>query len=44
MKLKKIESDDDLDEIQDQDWTPIEVTTKKLRIENFRIADIGSYR
>ena len=39
-----LELDEDLDEGAGQDWTPIEVETRTLRMENFRVSDIGGYR
>ena len=35
---------DDLDDVAAQDWTNLDVKTRVLRIENFRLSDIGTYR
>ena len=42
--LSFLDSDEGLDEFEDPDWIPIEVKTRILRIENFRLSDVGSYR
>ena len=36
--------DGDLDEDANFDWTHLNVRTRVLRIENFSLSDIGSYR
>ena len=39
-----LETSEDIDEFEESEWIPLEVKTSTLRIENFRLSDIGSYR
>ena len=42
--LIDLETSEDIDEFEESEWIPLEVKTRTLRIENFRLSDIGSYR